>query len=117
MKRSFALPCAIIAGTLAGTSIIHARMPADDIWDPRHVTSLPAEVRARLGSMCKAGMAVEHYFALYLQRSQILTLHFEHFRCGDKTIQCNASGCLHQVYSLHDGRYKLIKSYYATAKD
>jgi len=42
-----------------------------------------------------------------------ITLHYEHFYCGERDSFCNASGCLHEVYISSGGHYRLLRSYYA----
>ena len=44
-------------------------------------------------------------------------LHFEHFHCVGHATFCNQSGCLHQEYALENGRYRLVRSFYASGND
>jgi hypothetical protein len=84
----------------------------DPAWNPQHISGLPAEVRNALARMCRDSRA-EHQFARYSQNSRLLVLHFEHFRCGDARALCTQAGCLHEVYTSTNGRYQLLRSYYA----
>jgi hypothetical protein len=88
----------------------------DPAWNPRHISSLPAEVRNALAHMCRDSKA-EHQFARYSQNLHSLVLHFEHFRCGDARAICTHAGCLHQVYTSTGGRYQLLRNYYAPKGD
>ena len=82
---------------------LHLLGPA---WNPEHIRSLPAEVRNALAHMCGDPQA-QHQFASYSQGSRVLVLHFGHFQ----------TGCLHRVYRRTDGRYRLLRSYYAPEGD
>ena len=88
----------------------------DPPLNPQHIKGLPAEVRNALAHMCRGAQA-QHQFAAYSQNSQVLVLHFEHFRCGNGRATCTQAGCLHQVYVSTGGRYRLLRSYYAAGDD
>jgi hypothetical protein len=88
----------------------------DPPLNPQHINGLPAEVRSALAHMC-SGAQAQHQFAAYSQNSQVLVLHFEHFRCGNGHATCTQAGCLHQVYVSTGGRYRLLRSYYAAGDD
>ena len=113
-------PIAIgLLATASLTSLAFARGTVhllDPAWNPEHIRSLPAEVRNALAHMCGDPQA-QHQFASYSQGSRVLVLHFKHFRCGDRGARCTQIGCLHQVYTRTDGRYRLLRSYYAPEGD
>jgi hypothetical protein len=44
-------------------------------------------------------------------------LHFDKFHCEQGPTFCTTAGCLHQVYALTAGRYRLVKSFYGSAND
>ena len=88
----------------------------DPALNPQHINGLPAEVRDAVAHMCRSAQA-EHQFARYSQNLRVLVLHFEHFRCGDRSALCAQAGCLHQVYTSTGGRYRLLRSYYAPEGD
>ena len=111
----------IAIGLLATTSqassaFARGGLHLEDPWNPQHIGGLPSEVRNTLVRMC-GGARAQHQFAGYFQNSQVLVLHFEHFRCGDRGPLCTQAGCLHQVYISTGGRYRLLKSYYAPEGD
>jgi hypothetical protein len=88
---------------------------SEDRWEPAHIDLLPQEIRQTLGRLaqaCGRPPAAEHHFALYLSgaRHQFIALHFEHFRCIDRTAICTRSTCLHQVYASSGGGYRLVWS-------
>ena len=85
----------------------------DPAWNPQHINALPAQVRNALMHMCGDSQA-EHQFASYSQNFRFLVLHFEHFRCGNRSALCTQSGCLHQVYVSTGGHYRLLRSYRAS---
>jgi hypothetical protein len=85
----------------------------DPAWNPQHISSLPAEVRNDLAHMCGDSQA-EHQFATYSENLRTLVLHFEHLRCGNRGKFCTQAGCLHQVYALTGGRYRLSRTYHAS---
>ena len=88
----------------------------DPTLNPQHINGLPAEVRDAVAHMCRSAQA-QHQFARYSQNLRVLVLHFEHFRCGDRSALCAQAGCLHQVYTSTGGRYRLLRSYYAPEGD
>src|SRR5215813_2675668 len=99
------LAAASLASPAFARGALHLLDPA---WNPEHIRGLPAEVRNALAHMCGDPQA-EHQFASYSQGSRVLVLHFEHLRCGDRGARCTRAGCLHQVYTRTDGRYRLLK--------
>jgi len=83
----------------------------EDRYNPQHIQSLPPEIRASILHRCADPRAL-HEFAAYSDHDRIV-LHFEHFYCQGRDVFCNASGCLHQLYVLSGGHYRLRRSYYA----
>jgi hypothetical protein len=102
--------------TTGQTSLAHARGGGLHLLDPplnpQHINGLPAEVRNAVAHTCR-NVQAEHQFAGYSQNSQTLVLHFEHLHCGDHSAFCMQAGCLHQVYVLGSGHYRLLRRYYA----
>ena len=88
---------------------------ADHPWNPEHISQLPAEVRDAVSRLCGPSLRAAHYFATYSENSHFLNLHFEHSQCSQKV--CTQAGCLHQVYVLSGGRYRLLKNYYGPGND
>jgi hypothetical protein len=88
----------------------------DERWNPQHIEGLPAEVRSAVARVCGRARA-EHQFASYFQNSHVIVLHFGHAHCGDRGALCTQSGCLHQMYLLKDGLYRLVRSYYGPEED
>jgi hypothetical protein len=89
---------------------------AEDPYDPRHVDDLPPEIRAAVAQNCNKPKA-ERYFAGYFSERKQIVLHFDRLRCDRRTGFCNQSGCLHQVWVFTEGRYRLLRSYYAPPGD
>jgi hypothetical protein len=97
----------------AGANAQHIKDPP---WNPEHINHLPAEVRTAVLAMCPKAPDAGHYFATYFHDQ--INLHFEHFHCeGAKASFCNGSQCLHQVYKLTGGHYRLAKSFYGSGND
>jgi hypothetical protein len=90
---------------------------SENPWNAEHINQLPPEVREAVMHMCGHMPLTEHYFATYFQNSQLIKLHFEHFRCDGHPSFCNQSGCLHQEYILQNGRYRLLRSFYGRGND
>src|SRR6266478_4531292 len=88
----------------------------DHPWNPEHISQLPAEVRNAVSHLCGPSLRAAHYFATYSENSRFLNLHFEHSQCQSQRV-CTQAGCLHQVYVLSGGRYRLLKSYYGPGND
>jgi hypothetical protein len=84
----------------------------EDYYDPAHLKRLPPEVLTAVVRECGTARAL-HRFAEYKNNLQTLVLHYEHFYCSTSDTYCGPSGCLHRVYGLSSGHYRLIKSYYA----
>ena len=107
---------AFVAVVLFGVAGASGQRVKDDPWNPEHINSLPAEVRAAVLAKCPTLPAADHYFATYFHDQ--INLHFELFHCeSSKAGLCNSSGCLHQVYKLTGGHYRLAKSFYAPGND
>jgi hypothetical protein len=107
---------AFFAVVLFGVTGASGQRIKDDPWNPEHINSLPAEVRAAVLAKCPTLPAAGHYFATYFHDQ--INLHFELFHCeSSKAGLCNSSGCLHQVYKLTGGHYRLAKSFYAPGND
>jgi hypothetical protein len=92
-------------------------LPPDEPWNPQHISELPAEIRSALARMCPGPLKAQHYFAGYYQNSQTVVLHFENLRCGERGALCTNAGCLHQLYGLSGGHYRLLKSFYGPGND
>ena len=88
----------------------------EDRYNPQHIDSLPPEIRGSILEKCKNPKAL-HPFAKYSDGPNRIELHFEHFICDGDGSFCRPSGCLHQVWTLRRGRYRLERSYYAPAGD
>jgi hypothetical protein len=95
-------------------SNVDAQSIKDPPWNPYHISQLPTEVRTAVIAMCPQTPSAGHYFATYSQDQ--VNLHFEHFRCDARSF-CNGSLCLHQVYKLAGGHYRLAKSIYGSGND
>jgi hypothetical protein len=98
-------------------SIAVAQIVKDPPWNPDHIDHLPTEVRRAVLAMCGKPPSAGHYFATYSQNSRQINLHFEKFHCEQGPAFCTAAGCLHQVYALGAGHYRLVKSFYGSAND
>ena len=103
------------AFSLAGAVAAFAVMPQEDRWDSRHISLLPAEIRASLTSKeqaCGNPLAAEHTFSLFLEggspRYRFIALHFEHLLCRDHGAVCEGRGCLHEIFASSGGPYRLV---------
>ncbi len=88
----------------------------EDRYNPQHIDNLPAEIRTSILRKCKDPKAL-HPFAAYSDGSKKIELHFEHFLCDGSGSYCRPSGCLHQVWVLVGGHYRLMQSFYAPSGD
>ena len=88
----------------------------DQPWNPEHIGQLPPEIRSAISHLCGPSTRVAHYFATYSDNSRLLNLHFEHSQCPSQRV-CTQAGCLHQVYVLTNGRYRLLWNYYGPSND
>jgi hypothetical protein len=88
----------------------------EDRYNPRHIDNLPPEIRNSILLRCNDPKAL-HPFASHFDSSKRIVLHFERFVCDGDGTYCAAAGCLHQVWVSTGGRYRLMRSYYAPARD
>jgi hypothetical protein len=93
---------------------VGAQRIKDPPWNPDHLAHLPAEVRNAVLAMCPQPPSAGHYFATYFHDQ--INLHFEHLNCARSNF-CNGSQCLHRVYKLAAGHYRLAKSFYGSGND
>jgi hypothetical protein len=105
------LYAAVTVFLIGGGAQARGSYHTEDRYNPHHILDLPPEVRASIAHQCDVPRAL-HDFAAYSDHDRIV-LHYEHFYCQGRDVFCNASGCLHQVYVLSGGRYRLQRSYYA----
>ena len=96
---------------IGGSALARGTYRSEDRYNPQHIQQLPPEVRALIARQCDVPRAL-HDFAAYFDHDRVV-LHYEHFYCQGRDVFCNASGCLHQVYILSGGHYRLQRSYYA----
>ena len=112
----FRIAQAIAVGLLVnlGATAASARAAgtSHDRWNSAHIDQLPQEVRGNLARSCGPSRRAEHEFATYVENGRLITLHFEHLRCGTPVSACTREGCLRQVYAPIAGHYRLVKSYY-----
>jgi hypothetical protein len=82
-------------------------------WSAAYFDILPPEVRKAVArSMsCRGEPLAGRPFARYLDAGgvKLIALHFSYFRCGGSETQCGDLGCLHEVFVLDHGRYRLAK--------
>lgn len=88
----------------------------EDRYNPQHIDNLPPEIRSSILHRCSDPKAL-HPFASYSDDARRIELHFEHFVCDGDGSYCTSSGCLHQVWILVHGHYRLKQSFYAPAGD
>ena len=64
---------------------------------------------------CGGSLAAARQFALYLTvpGAQFVALHFDDFHCGNKSVHCDTTGCLHEVYVATNGRYRRVLTVHA----
>jgi hypothetical protein len=105
--------CSVIV--LIGTGMsAGAQFIKDPPWNPEHINHLPSDVRGAVLAKCPQRPNAGHYFATYFHDE--IHLHYEHLHC-DTASFCNGSQCLHQVYKLSSGHYRLAKSFYGSRND
>jgi len=87
----------------------------ENLYDPQHFESLPAEIRSVITRLCSGSEPrAMHIFAEYSEGAQTVTLHYERLYCVGRDISfCKPDGCLHQLFVLSGGHYRLERSYYA----
>jgi hypothetical protein len=119
MRLSTTIAAGLLLGFIGNLSPAIARGGLggrDSPWNPEHFDRLPAEVRTAISHLC-GSLRAAHYFATYSENSRLLNLHFEHSHCEGNKSLCTPAGCLHQVYVLTHGQYRLLRSYYRSGSD
>jgi hypothetical protein len=101
----------MIVALLSEAALARGSYHEEDRYNPQHIQTLPKEIRASIQRQCAEPRAL-HEFAAYSDDDRIV-LHFEQFYCQGHDVFCKASRCLHQVYVLRGGHYRLERSYYA----
>jgi hypothetical protein len=91
-----------------------AQFVHDAPWNAEHIDRLPADIRGAVLAKCPTHPDAGHYFATYFHDE--VHLHYEHLHCAGASY-CNASGCLHQTYTLSAGHYHLTKTFYGARND
>ena len=91
---------------------------AQDRWNPAHLENLPPDIRAivqKWEGACGGSLAAAQQFALYLTvpGAEFIALHFDDFRCRNKSVHCDTTGCLHEVYVANGGRYRRVLAVHA----
>ena len=91
---------------------------AQDRWNPAHLQSLPPEIRVivqKWEAACGGSLAAAQQFALYLSvpGAEFVALHFDDFRCNNKSVHCSTAGCLHEVYLSTRGQYRRVLTVHA----
>ena len=104
----------IAVGSLVLPASASAQVLKDPPWNLEHIDHLPSEVRSAVVAKCSPRPNAGHYFATYFHDE--IHLHYEHLHC-DTVSFCTASQCLHQVYKMSGGHYRLAKSFYGSGND
>ena len=91
---------------------------AQDRWNPAHLQNLPLEIHTvvqKWEAACGGSLAAAQQFALYLTvpGAEFVALHFDDFRCGNKSVHCSPTGCLHEVYVATKGKYRRVLTVHA----
>ena len=87
----------------------------DPPWNSEHFSRLPEEIRKAVVRLCGQPPLAAHFFATY--NTQFIVLHFEQLQCGNQKSLCTKTDCLHQVYGVSGGHYRLLRSYYGPTND
>jgi hypothetical protein len=106
-----------LAGNLSTAFARGSLGNSDPPWNAEHIDHLPEEVRKAVTRLCGQPPNAAHYFATYSENSRLISLHFEHYHCPTNKTLCTQAGCLHQVYVLSGGHYRLLRSCYRQGND
>lgn len=110
----------ILIGTLGAVFLVSASANVDaqrlkdPPWNPEHIDHLPLDVRSVVMTKCTKIPNAGHYFATYFHND--IHLHYEHLHC-DTASFCTGSQCLHEVYKLTAGHYRLAKRFFGSGND
>ena len=102
---------AVVLLVIPGAS---AQFAPDPPWNAHHIDQLPAAIHQAVLARCPSRPSAGHYFVTYLRDE--VHLHFEHLHCQGLTY-CDPSGCLHEIFGLAGGHYRLLRSYRAPGTD
>ena len=85
----------------------------EDRYNPQHIEGLPSELRKAVMHKCSTPKAL-HEFAQYSEHLGRITLHYEHFYCGERDSFCDGvPGAYMKSTFPQGGHYRLLRSYYA----
>jgi hypothetical protein len=111
------IPPIMMLISLSSPAVARGGIAPPDGVSARHVEVLPPEIRKALSrwqSVCGSPLEAGHLFVLYLGDKasglRFIALHFHELSCANKAALCSDQGCLHQVYALTDGAYRLVFS-------
>jgi hypothetical protein len=103
-----------------GAASAHSTMSSRDGWidlDGNYLKRFPAEIRRAIEQQkqaCGPLASVDQHFVRYIHESgsvrEYIALHFDHFRCGDRSRIWGPDGCLHEVYAPSGTGYRRIFS-------
>lgn len=79
---------------------------------PDYLAMLPANLQKIVMARCSGSAHPHQYFATYFHNSAELDLHYDRLSCDGPNRFCTAAACLHEIYALHGGGYRLSRSYY-----
>jgi hypothetical protein len=114
LHRAVILVAALTIAAGSSSAAAKGTGRTENLYDPQHFESLPPEIRSVIAGLCSGGEPrAMHIFAEYSQGEQIITLHYERLYCVGRDVDfCKPNGCLHQVFRLSGGHYRLERSYY-----
>jgi hypothetical protein len=100
---------------LAGLSGSQARsINKEDIWDPSHIGSLPAEVRSYVATLCKGPARAQRDFATYNPREHRWRINIEYLRCEGLAHDFrHGRECLDVDFISDGGSYRMARKNFA----
>jgi hypothetical protein len=107
--RTKALACALaclgVCGLLNGAAAAPVA-PRDPPFSSGRIARLPPAARREVLARCK-GPEAGQYFATYDAHASLLRLDYSRLECADGRGFCSRSGCLHETFIGHRGRFIL----------
>ena len=104
----FVLLCGVLAAGAMGSAV-----NKNDLWDPRHIDDLPAEIRQYIAAICKGPASALNDFATYSPQEKRWRINLEYLRCDGLREYRRGSHCLDVDFIVIGSRFRLARRRYA----
>ena len=104
----FVLLCGVLAAVAMGSAV-----NKNDLWDPRHIDDLPAEIRQYIAAICKGPASALNDFVTYSPQEKRWRINLEYLRRDGLREYRRGSRCLDVDFIAIGSRFGLARKHYA----